>query len=155
MNDFCFHIKNDFYEIEKIENDKSYFKKPLYINIYCHNIITKTNNILEQKKFRRRIYNNIINILKLKDGNIKKYQVYNELELYALINYLKNNNILFRISDDYNRLYNDTDKLFFVNGYEKPEYNKLYNINIIVYKGFVKLNSYKDNSDKIKYKIYL
>jgi hypothetical protein len=42
-----------------------------------------------------------------------------------------------------------------VNGYEKPEYNKIYNINIIVYKGFVKLNSYKDNSDKIKYKIYL
>jgi hypothetical protein len=155
MNDFCFYIRNNFYEIERIENEKPYFKKPLYINIYCHNIISKTNDILEQKKFRRRIYNNIINILKLKDGNIKKYQVYNELELYALIYYLKNNNILFRISDDYNRLYNDTDKLFFVNGYEKPEYNKLYNINIIVYKGFVKLNSYKDNSDKIKYKIYL
>jgi len=155
MNDFCFYIRNNFYKIEKIENEKPYFKKPLYINIYCRNIISKTYDILEQKKFRRRIYNNIINILKLKDGNIKKYQVYNELELYALINYLKNNNILFRISDDYNRLYNDTDKLFFVNGYEKPEYNKLYNINIIVYKGFVKLNSYKDNSDKIKYKIYL
>jgi hypothetical protein len=56
----------------------------------------------------------------------------------------------------YVNTYNYYDKLWFLTGYNtKPEYNKLCSIYIIVYKGFINLKNYKDNSDKIKYKIYL
>ena len=80
----------------KFENETTRFKP---LNLSIHRIFPN-ELILERKMFynyRRRIYNNIMNIQKLGDGLIRKYQIFNELELETLAKYLTDNNILFRI----------------------------------------------------------
>jgi hypothetical protein len=74
-------------------NTDTPFKKPLNLSI-TRNIsyatfggeIKEDTQLLERihYRIRRRLYNNTVCINKLKDGRIKKYQVFNELELKVL-----------------------------------------------------------------------
>ena len=114
---------------------------------------------------RRRIYNNIINIQKLGDGLIRKYQIFNELELETLAKYLTDNNILFRILEkntSFTELYDYNEKGYkYMNPREYPEFNKVYKPNklyIQVYKGFINIADYtcEELRDlEYKYGIYL
>jgi hypothetical protein len=126
--------------------------------------------LFEQKKYyhiRRRLYNNIICINKLKDGLIRKYQVFNEFELKALEKYLTNKNILFRICEEtisYKKKYKMLDesyKYYLHYRDDYPEDKKIFKhvkIYIEVYKGYVNLAEIKDryyNINEYKYGIYL
>jgi len=115
------------------------------------------------KKLNQRTMNNILNIEKLKDGLIKKYQVHNVLELEIIKKYLMDNNILFRIGILYNNQFAH-GKICRNNNYLQmdyktfPEHNELFDTYIVVYKGFVDLtgkNQYNENIINRKYKIYL
>jgi len=167
MEDFKININDITYQI-KFENQKTMFK-PLNLSIsrVHHDVIT----ILEKKKYnkiRRRIYNNIINVDKLKDGKIRNYQVFNTIELETLAQYLSNKNILFRIlnrirdepcflDDDYSdenkvcdrqktnvQVYKTYDKsCFFDVGY--PDENKVSRhrkVYVRAYKGYTDLTEY-------------
>jgi hypothetical protein len=103
-----------------------------------------------------RIYNNISCINKLRDGLIRKYQLYNKLELEVLIQYLKNKCILFRIIEEniyYTRKYSIFDKSYkFCFDYKVIKPTKMY---IEIYKGFINLTEIKYNKNVYKYGIYL
>jgi hypothetical protein len=136
MEDFTVNIDNVIYEI-KFEDQKTIFKP---LNLSITRIYNNVATILDRKKYnkiRRRIYNNIVNVSKLKDGKIRKYQVFNELELKALVQYLDSNNILFRILDG-KRLYDIHDKLHTQCFSKNPQ--KIY---IQVYKGYFHLTKHK------------
>lgn len=176
-NNFKVQIGNKEYFIE-FKNEDTRFKKPLNISIIRHCTYTtllgkikEDTELLERKKYyhiRRRIYNSIVCINRLRDGLIKKYQVFNELELKVLEKYLNDKNILFRIIEEcssYTRKYNaseDSYKFCFSGIYcNYPENNKVRNnvkLYIEVYKGYVNLYEIKDRhqqKDKYKYGIYL
>jgi hypothetical protein len=174
-NNFDVEIGDNTYFIE-FKNEDTRFKKPLNIVITRFHIYTtllgKTKEIatlLEMKKYyriRRRIYNNIVCINKLRDGLIRNYEVFNELELKALAKYLTNKNILFRIIEknpSYTRKYNmlDNSYKYWLCGYRYPEENKVLKpckLYIEVYKGYVNFTEIKDrytNKNKYKYGIYL
>ena len=168
-NKFNVEINDVKYLIE-FEKEDTIFKKSLDLSITRYH--KGTAFLLEYKKYyriRRRIYNNIVCINKLRDGFIRNYEVFNELELKALAKYLTNKNILFRIIEkhpSYTRKYNMLDKhynsckyCFRENGYPEenkvPKPSKLY---IEVYKGYVNLTKIKDrysNKNGYKYGIYL
>jgi hypothetical protein len=171
-NNFDVEINDVKYFIE-FKKEDTIFKKSLDLSItrYREGIIGSAF-LLEYKRYyriRRRIYNNIICINKLKDGFIRNYEVFNELELKVLAKYLTNKNILFRIIEknpSYTRKYNMIDKhynsckyCFRENGY--PEENKVRKpskLYIEVYKGCVNLreNKYKySNINEFRYGIYL
>jgi superfamily I DNA and/or RNA helicase len=173
INNFKVEIGNKEYFIE-FKKEDTIFKKTLNICITRHHTYTllcggvkECTTLLEYKKYyhiRRRIYNNIVCINKLRDGLIRKYQVHNELELKVLEKYLKDKNILFRIIEEcssYTRKYNISDKdyMFCFSGFgcDYPEENKVYKnrrLYVEVYKGFVNLTEIKDRNQN-KYGIYL
>jgi hypothetical protein len=173
LNNFKVDIENKEYFIE-FENTDTPFKKPLNLSI-TRNIsyakfggeIKEDTQLLERKQYyriRRRLYNNTVCINKLKDGRIKKYQVFNELELKVLEKYLTDKNILFRIIVDcgsYKLKYNVSDngyKFYFSNTRcYYPEENKVYKSYLMyvkVYKEYVNLLEVKDRCQS-KYGIYL
>jgi len=168
MENFEVDIDNNKYLI-KFENEMTKYKSlKLSITRYEQDTIL----LLEMKKYykiRRRIYNNLININKLKNGKIRRYQVFNKLELEIIIKYLITKNILFRICEQnisYERLYHMLDKsykfCFSMNEYY-PENNKVLKntkLYIKVYKGFINLTEFRDNKISCnhythKYCIYL
>jgi len=176
-NNFDVEINGIKYFIQ-FEKEDTRFKKPLNISIIRHHTYTtllgkikEDTQLLDRKKYyhiRRRIYNNIVNINKLRDGLIKKYQVFNEFELKVLEKYLNDKNILFRVvreSGSYKIKYdklNDGYKYWFSkNGFSYPYENKLcgnMNFYVEVYKGYVNLYEIKDRyqqKDIYKYGIYL
>jgi hypothetical protein len=112
-------------------------------------------------RIRRRIYNNICCINKLKDGLIRIYEIFNELELEILAKYLTDKNILFSICEknlSYTQIYNLDDRGYRFNFDNRtyPEFNKIYKprkLYIKVYKGFI--NLVKKQSKEYKYGIYL
>jgi len=157
---FNVEINNKKYFIEFTKEPTRY--KPLNISITRY--YKDKSFLFEQKqyyKIRRRLYNNIICINKLKDGLIRKYRVYNEFEIEVLQKYLTNKNILFRIiekTSSYIRKYNISDKsykyCYYNDGY--PEKNKVYKstcLYIEIYKGYVNLKN--KNNFQYKYGIYL
>ena len=141
------------------------FKKPLNLSISRYH--RSKIFILEAKMYyriRRRLYNNIMNIYKLADGLIKRYQVFNRLDVELLKKYLTNRNILFRIyeqNSSYTKEYEE-DKLYrkrYSDCYPEetkiPKNTKIY---FEVYKGFVNLSEIKHRyCSKIGYRygIYL
>lgn len=161
-----FHVEIDdmkyFIEFEK---EETMFKKPLNLSItrYQKGKIF----ILEEKMYyriRRRLYNNIMNIYKLADGLIKRYQVFNRLDVELLKKYLTDNDILFRIYEQtgsYTKEYEE-DRLYrkrYSDCYpEETKIPKNIKVYLEVYKGFVNLMEMKHRSfSKIdyKYSIYL
>ena len=113
----------------------------------------------------KNIYHIIQNIEKLKEGKIKKYRIFSQLEVEILCDYLKTNNILHRIkieSARFRRIMNrnlsydeykkDYYAYFRQNGknYEKNKILDCFELYIQVYKGFVNLYQRKylcQNSD--------
>jgi len=82
----------------KFENEATIFKKSLKLSITRYH--EGRTFILEEKMYyhiRRRLYHNIMNVNKLRDGLIKKNQVFNRLDVELLKKYLTDRNILFRI----------------------------------------------------------
>ena len=165
MDNFEVEINDVKYLIE-FEKEDTIFKKPLDLSITrYHKGITF---LLEYKRYyniRRRIYNNIICINKLRDGFIRNYEVFNELELKVLEKYLTNKNILFRIIEknpSYTRKYNMIDNSYkYWMWLSYPEKNKVLKpskLYIEVYKGFVNLTEIKNrysNKNEFRYGIYL
>jgi len=168
-NNFEVEINDVKYLIE-FEKEDTIFKKSLDLSItrYREGIIGSAF-LLEYKKYyhiRRRIYNNIVCINKLRDGLIKKYQVFNEIEIEVLRQYLTNKNILFRIVEkttSYTRKYNmlDNSYKYWLCEYRYPEENKVLKpckLYIEVYKGYINLTEIKDrysNKNEFKHGIYL
>lgn len=158
---------NDVKYFIRFEKEDTIFKKSLDLSITRYH--RGTAFLLEYKRhyhIRRRLYHTIICINKLKDGLIRKYQVFNQLEIEALRQYLTNKNILFRICEkttSYKRKYNMLDKSYeyYFHRDNYPEKNKIYKnikIYIEVYKGFVNLTEIKDrysNKNEFRYGIYL
>jgi hypothetical protein len=164
MEYFRATIRNIDYLIEFKEEATKF--KPLNIQVTRYHLGSVF--LLEQKKYyniRRRLYNNITCINKLRDGSIRKYQVFGEFEIEVMKQYLTNKNILFRIIEgttSYERIYisdNSCKNCFCQGGY--PENNKVYkfaNMYIEVYKGFVNCSKpqHRYNKEKpFKYGIYL
>ena len=124
----------------------------------------------------KHIYNTMINIGKLKDGRIKQYEIYNELELRTLCQYLDNLSVLYTIYVEknqptkinkylskYNGVYEgfyenfNNDIKNYMNTLEFPEYNfvfRNYKVYIKVYKGFINLKVNKDFTQKYKVRIF-
>lgn len=186
MADFEVEIQNIKYDI-KFEKEETKFK-PLNLTIIRNykswQVSNGTKNqqiryncdILEQKyynRIRRRIYYNITNIDKLKDGKIRQYQIFNQVELEVLAKYLTDKKILFRIYAEtvyYKTLYCSSDKLSYNSYFRDPDnkehlpdknrVNPLNKIYIRVYKGFHEINELKKTFGtiiplKYKYTIYL
>ncbi len=165
MEYFRATIRNIDYLIEFKEEATKF--KPLNIQVTRYHLGSAF--LLEQKKYynvRRRLYYNITCINKLRDGLIRKYQVFGEFEIEVLKQYLTNKNILFRIIEEtssYERKYNISDNsykyCFYQEGY--PEHNKVYkfaHMYIEVYKGFVNCSEPQHRYNKenpFKYGIYL
>ena len=168
-NNFEVEINDVKYLIE-FEKEDTIFKKSLDLSItrYREGIIGSAF-LFEYKRYyriRRRIYNNIVCINKLRDGLIKKYQVFNEIEIEVLRQYLTNKNILFRIVEkttSYTRKYNmlDNSYKYWLCEYRYPEENKVLKpckLYIEVYKGYINLTEIKDrysNKNEFKHGIYL
>ncbi len=156
-----------YFVLEKIMNDN---------NLYYTN--NENNNAPASKRFYRsskishRIFDIITKINKLADGKIKKYQVFNKLELEILCNYLVKNNILHTIIREsnntiYNKIlysaYKQKEEVLnhiFNHNYDDLEYNSVYSqyqLYIKVYKGFNNLNpNIKDNKNTdYKFGVYI
>ena len=190
MKDFKVEIGDINYEL-KFENEPRNPFKPLNLTIIRHykehpawwdatQLIRFSSDRLKDKyynRIRRRIYHNLANIDKLKEGRIRQYQVFNQLELEVLAAYLCEKKILFRIYAEtvyYKTLYESKDKADY-NAYFCYPVNKAYNRNyfadennvnplnkmyIRVYKGFHELNEAiktcgKEKALENKYGIYL
>lgn len=157
-------------------NNVTYYIKFTDKNIAINTSITRIhqNNItlLENQKYNKlitRIYYYIKNIEKLKDGRIRKYRVFNELELKTISSYLTNKNILFRIlENNTHQLYSpNIDGIYELNkesSYaEENKFFKKSDFYIQVYKGFINLLTQKREYKSpdgyviptIKYGIYL
>jgi hypothetical protein len=177
MDELTFEIRNFLIKIKKIEYEET-SSKLNYIKIYCTRKPEKSQclyqftcqcqchepeeRLLDEKycKVRRRLYNNIVNIEKLKDGRIRDYQVHNELELITLINYLNKNDILFRVYENKKRshisFYSDYYMICPLSSETyHPINHKLHSIYIRVFKGYINIHRYNHSLNKIKYKINL
>lgn len=89
---FKFHLIlgscNYYIELSKSKSDFS------FIVLNKLTIKNRYNMEICNKKLNQRTMNNILNIEKLKDGLIKKYQVHNVLELEIIKKYLMDNNFV-------------------------------------------------------------
>lgn len=137
------------YRLMRDNNIYSYHKyldnRLIYPTVYKS--IHKSNRTISN------IYHILKNIEKLSDGKIKRYRIFCELELEIICDYLNKSNdiLLFTISIDgvfsNNRgiLYSSfkkMSKIYFKQNCDGYEYNKIsnvYELYIVVYKGFVNL----------------
>jgi hypothetical protein len=158
------------------KNNRYYYYK------FIDNELVYMSNEFRSNKMIKNIYYIIKNIEKLNDGKIKKYMIISQLELEVLCDYLKKNNILYRINIEFSEprtnvrcfSYDEYKEKTIVNietyfnysrlNYEKNKIIKLYKLYICVYKGFENLSDKKNlyqNSDikkdieRSKFKIYL
>jgi len=123
----------------------------------------------------KNIYHIMQNIEKLKEGKIKKYRIFSQLELEILCDYLKKNDIVHTIKivacklrcvmtknfsyDDYREQLN-VYKTYFVRTGVNYEQNKIldcYELYIQVYKGFVNLyqRKYYADIERPKFGVYI
>jgi hypothetical protein len=114
--------------------------------------VESTKYGINRNRMVKNIYHILQNIKKLKRGKIKKYQIFSQLELEILCDYLKHQNIFHTIyitfgdfSDRYDLTYakykekNIFYKSYFNNNmeYENCKIMRIYNLYIKVHKGFV------------------
>lgn len=163
------------YHLSKKNNHYLYYK-------FIDNKLVYMTNEFRSNHMVKNIYHIMQNIEKLKDGKIKKYRIFSQLELEILCDYLKTNNILHRIKiesarfrcvinknlsyDDYREQLNVYKTYFNQTGvdYEQNKILDCFKLYIQVYKGFVNLYQKKylyQNSDvdadikKPKFGVYL
>ena len=136
----------------------------LYYKFIDNKLVYMTNEFRSNHMVKN-IYHIIQNIEKLKEGKIKKYRIFSQLEVEILCDYLKTNNILHRIKIESARFrcvinrnlsYDEYKKNYYAyfrqNGknYEKNKILDCFELYIQVYKGFVNLYQRKylcQNSD--------
>jgi len=139
----------------------------LYYKFIDNKLVYMTNEFRSNHMVKN-IYHIIQNIEKLKEGKIKKYRIFSQLELEILCDYLKKNNILHTIKivgsdlnwcinknlsyDKYRENFNVYSKYFGQDeqNYEKNKILHCFELYIQVYKGFVNLyqrNYLYHNSD--------
>ena len=154
------------YHLSKKNNCYIYYK-------FIDNKLLYMTNEFRSNHMVKNIYHIIQNIEKLKEGKIKKYRIFSQLELEILCDYLKKNNILHTIIivgsgehrivmnknlsyDQYRENFNVYKAYFGRDGenYEKNKILHCFELYIQVYKGFVDLNKYS-GIEKPKYGIYL
>lgn len=158
------------YILDKSKNDKI---------VYTNNLSYRYKGYINKMKYcsnnasKRRVLNIISNIDKLKDGKIKKYQIFTKLELEVICDYLKKKQQLHTISivlskdskcskpiikDIYDEL-KKRENLYFnpiTDDLEKSKICDKYHIYIDVYKGFVNLTAEtKCQIKNIKFGIYI
>ena len=136
---------------ELIENKNKY-------TLLKHNEITKKDYYKNKNNRRvKNIYYIMKNIDKLKDGRIKKYRIYNQLELEILCDYLDKSGILYTIyvKNSFEKIYKNTKdqiKYYMENIYD-IEHNYVYRnyeLYIKVYKGYINLLENYDLSQQFK-----
>ncbi len=146
------------YHLSKKNNCYIYYK-------FIDNKLVYMTNEFRSNHMVKNIYHIIQNIEKLKEGKIKKYRIFSQLEVEILCDYLKTNNILHRIKIEsarfrcimnrnlsYDEYKKDYYAYFRQNGknYEKNKILDCFELYIQVYKGFVNLYQRKylcQNSD--------
>jgi hypothetical protein len=153
------NIRDYRYEFVNLMNEKSCIRN-IHYQIYRTNLKNSYQICCDTKRYnkiKRRIYNTINNIIKLKEGKIKKYQIYNELEYYIYKEICEQNNILFNIYSGYYYYYQKPEKFenFISICREYPEFNRLNNTYFCVYKGFVNLIQEPQKFFESKFKINL
>jgi hypothetical protein len=163
------------YHLSKKNNCYIYHK-------FIDNKLVYMTNEFRANHMVKNIYHIMQNIEKLKEGKIKKYRIFSQLELEILCDYLKKNNIVHTIKivsrkfrcvinknlsyDDYIESLNVYKTYFNQSGvdYEQNKILGLYELYIQVYKGFVNLHQRKylyQNSDvdieieRPKYGVYI
>lgn len=114
--------------------------------------VESTKYGINRNRMVKNIYHILQNIKKLKRGNIKKYQIFSQLELEILCDYLKHQNILHTIYITYGEysprhdiLYDEYKekhvfyKSYFNNNmeYENCKIISIYNLYVKVHKKFV------------------
>jgi len=138
------------YHLSKKNNCYIYYK-------FIDNKLVYMTNEFRSNHIVKNIYHIIQNIEKLKEGKIKKYNIFSQLELEILCDYLKKNNILHTIKivgsglrmalnkhlsyDEYRENFNVYRAYFGQDGenYEKNKILHCFKLYIQVYKGFVNL----------------
>ena len=146
------------YHLSKKNNFYIYYK-------FIDGKLVYMTNEFRSNHMVKNIYHIIQNIEKLKEGKIKKYRIFSQLEVEILCDYLKTNNILHRIKIESTRFrciinrnlsYDEYKKNYYAyfrqNGknYEKNKILDCFELYIQVYKGFVNLYQRKylcQNSD--------
>lgn len=163
------------YHLSKKNNCYIYHK-------FIDNELVYMTNEFRSNHMVKNIYHIMRNIEKLKEGKIKKYRIFSQLELEILCDFLKKNNIVHTIKivsckfrfvinknlcyDDYRTQLNVYKTYFNQSGvdYEQNKILDLYELYIQVYKGFVNLHQRKylyQNSDvniefeRPKYGVYI
>ena len=145
----------------------------LYYKFIDNKLVYMTNEFRSNHMVKN-IYHIIQNIEKLKEGKIKKYLIFSELELEIICDYLKKNNILHTINivgsklkmvmnkhlsyDKFRENFNIYRAYFGRNG-ENYERNKIlgcFELYIQIYKGFVNLCQNLDaNIERPKFGVYM
>lgn len=163
------------YHLSKKNNCYIYYK-------FIDNKLVYMSNEFRSNHMVKNIYHIMQNIEKLKEGKIKKYKIFSQLELEILCDYLKKNNVVHTIKivackfrcvinknfsyDKYKENYDVYGAYFRQNGknYEKNKILDCFELYIQVYKGFVNLYQRKylyQNSDvdieieRPKYGVYI
>lgn len=163
-----------------MNNIKIYTNYNIIYEIDVSNIFSlykyKNDKLIYSSKCRnnrvaKNVYFILDNINKLSEGKIKKYQIFNKLELEFICNHLSVKKILHTImiklknqnkwlcNTSYDNFKN-TDKynIYFTNLADDIEYNyilRTYDLYIVVYKGFVNLTENYSQNIKYKFKIYI
>lgn len=163
------------YHLSKKNNNYLYYK-------FIDNKLVYVTNEFRSNRMVKNIYHIMQNIEKLKEGKIKKYRIFSQLELEILCDYLKKNDIVHTIKivackfrsvinknltyDEYREDFNVYKSYFKQNGvdYEQNKILGCFELYIQVYKGFVNLYQRKylyQNSDvdieieRPKYGVYI
>jgi len=163
------------YHLSKKNNCYIYYK-------FIDNKLVYMTNEFRSNHMVKNIYHIMQNIEKLKEGKIKKYRIFSQLELEILCDYLKKNDIVHTIKivackfrcvinknlsyDDYREQLNVYKAYFDRTGvdYEQNKILGCFELYIQVYKGFVNLYQRKylyQNSDvdieieRPKYGVYI
>lgn len=154
------------YHLSKKNNCYIYHK-------FIDNKLVYMTNEFRSNHMVKNIYHIMQNIEKLKEGKIKKYQIFSQLELEILCDYLKKNNILHTIKigsrlkmvfnknlsyDEYKEQINVYKSYLGRDGenYEKNKILHCFELYIQVYKGFVNLCQNLDaNIERPKFGVYM
>jgi len=86
------------YHLSKKNNHYYYYK-------FDNNKLVYLSNEFRSNHMIKNIYHIMENIKKLNDGKIKTYNIFYQLELEVLCDYLKKNNVLHRIKIEYYKSY--------------------------------------------------
>lgn len=157
------------YHLSKKNNCYLYYK-------FIDNKLVYMTNEFRSNHMVKNIYHIMQNIEKLKEGKIKKYRIFTQLELEILCDYLKKNDIVHTIKivackfrcvinknlfyDDYREKLNVYKPYFNRTGidYEQNKILDCFELYIQVYKGFVNLYQNSDvdaDIERPKFGVYI